>query len=165
MLCTQQTPDSNKRLVYIYSQTISNAIPVPLVMYPMIPLPNASLVEPSNLCETHDLILSCGHVSLRDHFLVVVVFLVVLSSAFLIVEVAFEVICVVVLTVAAGALVVEAAATELELTLAAGVEAPDAALELAEVARVVPDGAARALGVAELELVLELADPDDAVCQ
>lgn len=95
--------------------------------------------------------------------------MVVLSSAFLVVEVAFEVICAVVLTVAAGALEVVALAAELALAMAAGVEAPDdapdAALALAEVARVVPEGAARALEAAKPELVLELADPDDAVFQ
>jgi hypothetical protein len=82
--------------------------------------------------------------------------LVVLSSAFLVVEVGFEVICAVVLTVAAGALVVVAPATELD----AEVLAPDAL-----VARVVLDAAARVLEVTELELELELAVPDDAVFQ
>ena len=80
----------------------------------------------------------------------------VLSSAFLVVEVGFEVICAVVLTVAAGALVVVAPATELD----AEVLAPDAL-----VARVVLDAAARVLEVIELELELELAVPDDAVFQ
>lgn len=125
-------------------------------MYPMIPFPNASLVEPSDLCGIRDSILSCGHVLIRNYFLVVVVFLVVLSSAFLVVEVAFEVICAVVPTVAAGALVVVAPATELE----AEVLAPEAL-----VASVVPEAAARVLEVTELELVLELALPEDAVFQ
>lgn len=122
-------------------------------------LSNASLAQPSDLCGIRHLLVSCSHVLLRDYLLVVVVvFLVVLSSAFLVVEVGFEVIFAVVLTVAAGALVVVAPATELE----AVVLAPDAL-----VVRVVPDAAARVLEVTELELELELelAVPDDAVFQ
>ena len=125
-------------------------------MYHMVPFPDALLVKPSDLCGIRGSILSCSHVLIRNYFLVVVVFLVVLSSAFLVVEVAFEVICAVVLTVAAGALVVVAPATELEDE----VLAPEAL-----VASVVPEAAASVLEVTELELVLELALPEDAVFQ
>ena len=110
----------------------------------MIPSPNASLVEPSDLCGIRDSILSCGHVLIRNYFLVVVVFLVVLSSAFLVVEVAFEVIRAVVLTVAAGALVVVAPATELE---------DEALAPEALVARVVPEAATRVLEVTDKSLI------------
>ena len=137
-----------------------NALSDPIVIYSMISLPNASLVEPSDLCEMRDPISSWGHVPIRNYFLVVVVFLVVLSSVFLVVEVAFEVICAVVLMVAAGALVVVAPVVELE----AGVLAPEALdAALALVARVVPEPAASVLEATELVLVLAV--PEDAVFQ
>jgi len=121
---------------------------------------------PRDLCETRNIVLSCDHVLLRIYFLVVVVF-VVLSSAFLVVEVAFEVVFAVVVTPAAGALVVVALAAAAVLTPAAGaLEEEELAPEtLAEVARVVPEPAARVLEATELELELELPDPDDAVFQ
>ena len=119
----------------------------------MIPFPDASLVK---TVPCVGFVIPFYRVLIRNYFLVVVVFLVVLSSAFLVVEVAFEVICAVVLTVAAGALVVVAPATELEDE----VLAPEAL-----VASVVPEAAASVLEVTELELVLELALPEDAVFQ
>lgn len=143
-------------------------LPVPIMVCLMIPHPQRLAVPALArfVISWYRAVFSC----LKFYFLVVEVFLVVLSSAFLVVVAAFDdVILATVLTEATGALVVVAPAAKLGLAAGAleadalASETLDAALTLAEVARVVPDTAAIVLDVAELEL--ELADPDDAVFQ